>query len=104
MEQPKRVVKKFTPEQKFNIIQIVEKDLESGLTMAMALEKHGLAHSTYHGWKKKLLVGVKSSLRNGKPPADKDKKKLERENEKLKQIILSQSEEIAALKKETNWD
>jgi hypothetical protein len=47
---------------------------------------------------------VKSSLRNGKSPADRDKRRLEREIEKLKEIVLAQSQMIADLKKETNWD
>jgi hypothetical protein len=37
-------------------------------------------------------------------PPDRDKRKLERENEKLKEVILVQSRMLADLKKETSWD
>ncbi|NDD93214.1 hypothetical protein EBZ37_14185, partial [bacterium] len=60
--------------------------------------------SNYAKWKRQLQVGVKSSLRNGKAPIDRDKRRLEREIEKLKEIVLAQSQMIADLKKETNWD
>ena len=104
MDQPKRTKRIFTSEQKFNILQSIEADIKTGMAKTQAVEKQGIVYSNYLSWKKQLAVGVKSSLRNGRPVVDKDKKRLERENEKLKQIILSQSEQIAALKKETNWD
>ena len=104
MDQPKRAKRVFSSEQKFDILQRIEADVKSGVNQAEAIEKQGIYHSVFYKWKRQLSVGVKSSLRNGKPPVDKEKKKLERENEKLKEIILSQSEQIAILKKETNWD
>ena len=42
--------------------------------------------------------------KNKKPPVDIEKKKLARENEKLRAIVLSQSRAIADLKKEMNLD
>lgn len=101
LKSPKRY---FTAEQKFNIVQAVESDVKAGMTQTKAVEKAGVAHSAFSKWRKQLAVGVKSSLRNGKPAMDKDKKKLERENERLKSIILSQAQAIADLKKETNWE
>ncbi len=104
MNQTKRVRRSFTAEQKYDILQKIEADIKSGMTRASALEKAGIASSIYSQWKRQLSVGVKSSLRSGKPPADKEKRKLERENERLKAIILSQAQAIADLKKETNWE
>lgn len=104
MEAVKRAKRVFSPEQKLNILQKIEADIGNGLTTGAAIEKQGIAYSVYNKWKKQLAVGVKSSLRNGKAPVDKEKKRLERENEKLKAIILSQSQMITDLKKETNWD
>ncbi len=104
MNQIKRVRRSFTPEQKYDILQKIEADIKGGMSRASALEKAGIASSIYSQWKRQLLVGVKSSLRNGKAPLDKEKRKLERENEKLKAIILSQAQAIADLKKETNWE
>jgi len=86
------------------MVQAIRTDIQGGMNVGDAVDKQGIVHSVYRKWHKQLEVGIKSSLRNGKPPIDKDKKHLELEIEKLKTIILSQSEQIAALKKETNWD
>jgi len=104
MNQEKKAKRYFTAEQKFNILQAIEADVKSGMTQEKAREKAGIANSVYAKWRKQLAVGVKSSLRSGKPAVDKDKKKLEREIEKLKAIVLSQAQAIADLKKETNWE
>lgn len=104
MNQEKKAKRYFTAEQKFNILQTIEADVKSGMTQEKAREKADIANSVYAKWRKQLAVGVKSSLRNGKPAVDKDKKKLEREIEKLKAIVLSQAQAIADLKKETNWE
>jgi transposase-like protein len=100
----KKTKRFFTPEQKFNMLQAIEADIKAGMKVGDALIKHNMANSNYSKWKRQLSVGVKSSLRNGKAPHDRDKRKIERENEKLKEIILAQSRMIADLKKETNWD
>lgn len=100
-KRPKRI---FTPEQKLAILQEIERDIKSGKSLTEAVEKQGIVYSLYQQWKKKLAVSVKSGLRNGKPPVDKEKKHLQQENERLKEIILSQSQMIADLKKKTNWD
>lgn len=104
MNQTRRVRRSFTAEQKYDILQKIEADIKGGMTTAAAVEKANIGSSIYNKWKRQLSVGVKSSLRNGKPPVDKEKRKLERENEKLKAIILSQAQAIADLKKETNWE
>jgi transposase-like protein len=104
MDKPKKAKRSWTAEQKFNILQEIDADIKSGMKVGDALAKHGLFSSVYSSWKKQLAVGVKSSLRSGKPPVDKEKRRLEREIEKLKAIVLSQSQMIADLKKETNWD
>jgi len=104
INQEKKPKRYFTAEQKFNILQSIEGDVKSGMTQGAAIEKAGIANSVFAKWRKQLAVGVKSSLRSGKPPVDKDKKKFEREIEKLKAIVLSQSQQIADLKKETNWE
>ena len=100
----KRTKRSFTPEQKANIVNQIETDCKSGLTLNEAIKKHDIYVSLYSKWKLQLAVGIHSSLRNNKPPADIEKKKLARENEKLRQIVLSQSQAIADLKKEMNLD
>lgn len=94
----------FTPEQKLAILQQIDQAIKSGLTTTDAVAKVGIAYSVYNKWKKQLAVSVKSGLRNGKAPVDREKKRLLQEVEKLKEIILSQSQLIVDLKKETNWD
>jgi transposase-like protein len=104
MSETKRAKRSWTAEQKFNILQAIEADVRSGLNQTQAIEKQGISYSNFSKWRRQLSVGVKSSLRNGKAPADKDKKRLERENERLRAIIVEQSAQLADLKKETNWD
>ena len=104
MAQTKRPNRVFSPEQKLTILQAIEADIKSGLNILPAVEKAGITYSVYHHWKKQLAVGVKSSLRNGKAPADKEKKQLERRIARLEKLVLSQAQTIADLKKETNWD
>ncbi len=104
MNQAKKAKRSFSPEQKVNILNQIETNIKGGMTASAAVEKAGIAYSVFSKWKRQLSVGIKSSLRNGKAPVDKDKRRLERENERLKAIVLSQAQAIADLKKETNWE
>jgi len=98
---PKRI---FTPDQKLAILQEIDRDIKAGKTITEAVANQSIVQSLYRQWKKQLAVGVRSSLRNGRAPVDKDKKRMSQEIERLKGIILSQSQMIVDLKKETNWD
>ena len=100
----KRTKRTFTPEQKANMLNQIETDRKNGSTLNEAILKQDIATSLYSKWKHQLAVGIHSSLRNNKPPVDLEKKKLARENEKLRAIVLSQSQAIADLKKEMNLD
>lgn len=104
MSAPKKPKKMYSPEQKVAILNQIEILQKQGLSLEAALQKENVAYSNIYKWKKQLAVGIKSSLRNGKPPVNRDLKKLEKEIEKLKAIVLSQAQAIADLKKETNWD
>lgn len=104
MAPEKRAKRVFTAEQKFDILRQIESDIQSGMKVGDALLRQNIAHANYSKWKRQLAVGVKSSLRNGKSPTDREKRRLEREIEKLKEVVLAQSRMIADLKKETNWD
>ncbi len=104
MNQDKRVKRQFTPEQKANILHQIETNYKSGTSLTSAVERQGIAYSMYNKWKKQLGVAVKSGLRNGKAPADKEKKLLERKIARLEALVLSQAQAIADLKKETNWE
>ncbi len=104
MNQAKKAKRVFSPEQKVNILNQVETNVKSGMSTMAAVEQAGIAYSMFNKWKRQLSVGIKASLRNGKAPADQERRRLERENERLKAIVLSQAQAIADLKKETNWE
>lgn len=90
----------FTPEQKFEIL----KAIETCPTVKEGLAKYQLCHSVYQKWKRQLEVGVRASLRNGRPLKSPDLTQLEAENRTLKEIVLNQSLIICELKKEMNLD
>jgi transposase-like protein len=96
----KKLRRYFTPEQKYEII----KDVERCPTVRDGLAKHGLTSGLLYKWKRQLQVGINASLRNTKPLKSPDLKRLEEENRKLKEVVLSQSLTIARLKKEMNLD
>jgi transposase-like protein len=104
MGNEKRTNRVYTPEQKFQILQAIEADIKAGMKVGDALIKHNTPNANYSKWRRQLSVGVKSSLRNSKLPVDRDKRRLERENERLKEIVLSQAQLLSDLKKETNWE
>ena len=104
MEQSRKPKRIFSPEQKLSILQAVEADIKNGVSVMRSVEKHGISYSNYSKWKRQLAVGVKSSLRNGKAPVDREKKEMERKIARLEKLVLSQAQAIADLKKETNWD
>lgn len=90
----------FTAEQKFEIL----KDIERCKTIKEGLAKHHLVDSVYYKWKRQLQVGVRGSLRNGRPVKSGDLKRLEAENHKLKEVVFNQALIISELKKEMNLD
>lgn len=96
----KKVRRIFTAEQKFEIL----KDIERCKTIKEGLTKHQLADSLYYKWQRQLEVGIRASLRNGRPVKPNDVKRLEAENRKLKEIVLNQACIITELKKEMNLD
>jgi transposase-like protein len=100
----KRTKRIFTPEQKANIVNQIDTDRKSGMTLNEAIQKQDIYTSLYSKWKHQLAVGIHSSLRNNKAPVDTEKKQLKNEVQKLRAIVLSQSQAIADLKKEMNLD
>jgi transposase-like protein len=99
-QEAKKVRRKSYPEQKFEILT----DIDRGRTLKEGLEKHQLSDSLYRNWKRQLEVGVRASLRNGRPLKPADLKRLEAENRKLKEVVLNQALLISELKNEMNLD
>jgi len=96
--EPRRARRIFTAEQKFEIL----KDIERCQTIKEGLAKHQIADSLYRKWRRQLEVGVRASLRNGRPLKPADLRRLEAENRKLKEVVLNQALLISELKKEMN--
>jgi len=99
-QEAKKVRRIFTPEQKLEIL----KDIERCQTIKEGLTKHTIQSSMYHKWKRQLEVGVRASLRNGRPMKSSDLRRLEAENRKLKEVVLNQALVLSELKKEMNLD
>jgi transposase-like protein len=99
-QEANKVRRKFSPEQKFEML----KDIERCGTIREGLAKHQLADSLYRKWKRQLEVGVRATLRNGRPLKPADVKRLEAENRRLKEVVLNQALLISELKKEMNLD
>ncbi len=96
----RKLRRNFTPEQKYEIIR----DVEASPTIRDGLARYNITSSMFYKWKRQLAVGINASLRNTKPLKSPDLKRLEEENRKLKEVVLSQSLTIARLKKEMNLD
>ena len=58
----------------------------------------------YYRIKEKALSGALEALKNSGKKKDPEKNRLKKEIERLRDIVLSQAEEIDLLKKKTNWD
>ena len=96
----KKVRRYFTAEQKYQML----KDIEGCGTLKEGLEKYDLQYSVYQRWKRQLEVGVRHSLRGGRPAKDPEQRRLEVQNRRLKEIVLNQSAMISDLKKEMGLD
>ncbi|MDP3921140.1 MAG: transposase [Candidatus Omnitrophota bacterium] len=96
----KKVRRYFNAEQRYQIL----KDIEACGTVKEGLEKCDLQYSVYRRWKRQLEVGVRQSLRTGRPAKDPEQRRLAAENRRLKEIVLNQSAMISDLKKEMGLD
>lgn len=96
----KKVRRYFTAEQRYQIL----KGIEGCGTLKEGLAKYDLEYSVYRRWKRQLEVGVRHSLRGGRPAKDPEQRRLEAENRRLKEIVLNQSAMISDLKKEMGLD
>jgi transposase-like protein len=96
----KKVRRIFTAEQKFEIL----KDIERCKTIKEGLAKHHLAQSVYHKWKRQLEVGVRASLRNGRPVKSTDLKRLGSREPQAQGGVTEPGLLISELKKEMNLD
>ena len=67
--------------------------------------QEGISPTDYYRYRDKVVEGALEALRqNGRKKRDPEKEALKAEQEKLKEIIISQAGEIELLKKKTNSD
>ncbi len=95
--------RKFTKEEKQ---RIVEEAAANGVKVT--LEKYGVYPATFYGWKRKLDEMGPEGLRHGMTPEHlKEIRRLEKENERLKQLVAEQQLESKLkdelLKKKYPW-
>jgi putative transposase len=95
--------KKFSTEEKLKIVQEVK---EQGVKAT--LDKYGVYPATYYEWKRKLEAMGEKGLEWGMTPEHlKEIRRLEKENQQLKQIVADQQLESTLkdelLKKKYPW-
>jgi len=93
-----RKARRFTPRQKLQILKEWEQT-GNGVDIA---EKYQLHPHTLYRWKKALEQGAQTFLSGTRPKIDRYIKKLEKENQQLKEALALQTQELMLLKKEMN--
>lgn len=74
--------KKWTPDQK---LEVVLAGLRNEGSTAELCRRYGISHSTFNKWRRHFIQGGRERLAKG--PASSREKRLERENEELKQAL-----------------
>jgi transposase-like protein len=96
--QETKVRKKFTLQHKLQILKEWE-GTGNGIEVA---QKHQIHPQTLYRWKKALEQGAQVFLSGKKPRVNPRIRKLEKENQKLKEALALQTQELMLLKKEMN--
>jgi putative transposase len=96
--QESKVRRKFAPQQKLQILKEWEAT-GNGIEVA---QKNQIHPQTLYRWKKALEQGAQVFLSGKKPRVDPRVRKLEKENQKLKEVLALKTQELMLLKKEMN--
>ena len=94
----RRKAKRFTPQQKLQVLMEWERS-GSGVEVA---EKYQIHPQTLYRWRKALEQGAQAFLSGKKTRVDPRIKELEKENQRLKEALALQAQELMLLKKEMN--
>jgi transposase-like protein len=94
--QSQRKARRFSPQQKLQILKEWERE-GNGVEIA---QKYQLHPHTLYRWKKLLEQGAETFLRGTR--IDPYLRRLEKENQKLKEALALQTQELMLLKKEMN--
>jgi len=95
------VKNKLSPQEQ---LRIFLEGLKDNVKIAEICRREELWPKEYYRIKEKALSGALEALKNSGKKKDTEKARLEKETERLRDIVLSQAEEINLLKKKTNWD
>ncbi len=94
----RRRTKIFAPQQKLQILREWEQT-GNGIEVA---QKHQIHPQTLYRWRKALEQGAHVFLRSSKPRVDPRIKELEKENQRLKETLSLQTQELMLVKKGMN--
>jgi transposase-like protein len=87
--------RRFSSQQKLEILRAWER---TGNGVAVSRE-YGIPAARLYRWKKQLEHGADEYLRSGRPKRDIQLRELERENQRLKETVASQAQELMLVKK-----
>jgi transposase-like protein len=90
--------RRLTPHQKLQIL----KELEATGNGVEVAQRYQLHPQTLYLWRKAMEQGAQVFLSGEKSRVDPRLRKLEKENEKLKEALVLQTQELMLLKKEMN--
>jgi transposase-like protein len=85
-------------------LQFFIEGFKSEANIAQICRQNDIYPSEYYRFRRKALQGAVQALKNGRGKKDREKETFKKEIEKLKDILLSQAQEISILKKKTNSD
>ena len=91
----RRPRRRFSSQQKLDILREWERT-GNGAEVA---RQHGLPSARLYRWKKQLEHGADEYLKSGRPRKDAQLRDLERENQRLKEALALQTQELMLLKK-----
>lgn len=92
---------RLSPREKLHIFL---EGLRDNVKVAEVCRREEIWPNEYYRIKEKALSGALEALKNSGKKKDPEKNRLKKEIERLRDIVLSQAEEIDLLKKKTNWD
>lgn len=85
-------------------LRIFLEALKDNVKVAEVCRREEIWPNEYYRIKEKALSGALEALKNSGKKKDPEKNRLKKEIERLRDIVLSQAEEIDLLKKKTDWD
>ena len=88
-------IRRFSPQQKLQILKEWELS-ENGVAVA---QEHQIHPITLYRWKRSLRRGAETFLGGKRPKTDPRLRKLEQENQRLKEVFALQTQELMLLKK-----